>query len=98
MPDKEFYLLPAKKDEAASDDGSEDAGEDEQEDDQPVLCIAIHPEISLLVSLSILKYPSFWAIWKRLNTQKSNFSNGITIRGGASYMWPFQANLSSIYF
>ena len=53
MPDKEFYLLPAKKDEAASDDGSEDAGEDEQEDDQPVLCIAIHPEIPFYFSLSL---------------------------------------------
>ena len=51
MPDKEFYLLPAKKDEAASDDGSKNAGEDEEEDDQPVLRITIHPEISVLVSL-----------------------------------------------
>ena len=53
MPDKEFYLLPAKKDEAASDDGSKDAGEDEEEDDQPVLRLAIHPENPFSFSLTL---------------------------------------------
>ena len=42
--EEEFYLLPAKEDEGANDDGSEDAGEDEQEDDEPVLCFTIHSE------------------------------------------------------
>ena len=41
--DEECPLLPAEKDEGASDDGSEDAREDEEEDDEAVLCLAIHP-------------------------------------------------------
>ena len=41
--EEESYLLPAKEDEGANDDGSEDAGEDEEEDDEPVLRFAIHP-------------------------------------------------------
>ena len=38
------YLLPAKVDEGANDDGREDAGEDEEEDDEPVLRFTIHSE------------------------------------------------------
>ena len=41
--DEELHLLPAEKNEGASDDGSEDTGEDEEEDDEPVLRLAIHP-------------------------------------------------------
>ena len=42
--DEELHLLPAEKDEGASDDGREDAGEDEEEDDEPVLGCAVHLE------------------------------------------------------
>ena len=41
--DEELHLLPAEKNEGASDDGSEDARENEEEDDEAVLCLAIHP-------------------------------------------------------
>ena len=50
--DEERHLLPAEKDEGASDDGSEDAGEDEEEDDEAVLRLAVHPWDPFLVPLS----------------------------------------------
>ena len=52
LTDEELHLLPAEKDEGASDDGSEDAGEDEEEDDEPVLCFTIHPLFIRIESVS----------------------------------------------